>query len=177
METITILVGVLQSMGISLGVGGSTLAILNFFYAISDGKIDETERNFMGITYTVLRVAMGVILFTALAVAAIGYSAIGTEFFGNYIIAQAILVFMLFFNAFLMTKRVMPSTFGPAIQASSWYSLGFLAAFMAQGITNISIWVFLFAYAALIFFAISLINGVMAYLKAKRLEQDSSPSA
>ena len=38
METLFIFVTILLSMGISLGVGASTLAILNFFAAIKDGK-------------------------------------------------------------------------------------------------------------------------------------------
>jgi hypothetical protein len=168
MEISVLGLSIIQSMGISLGVGASTLAILNFFHAITDGKIDETERNFMGITYIVLRVAMGIILTTSLILAFIGYLASDSDYFTGYITAQSILTCVLFVNALLMTMHIMPSTFGPAIQASSWYSLGFLLALFAQGYTNVHILVFLFAYATFMFFAISFINSIMAYLKEKR---------
>ncbi len=175
MELTILMLGVIQSMGISLGVGSSTLAILNFFHAIADGKINESERNFMGITYIVLRVAMGIILVSSLILAIIGFLNVGAGYFSGYVTAQAILVAVLFLNAFLMTIRVMPSTFGPAIQASSWYSLGFMLALTTQGIKEVNILVFLFAYATFIFFAISLINSVMAYLKDKR-ESEATPA-
>ena len=173
MEIFVLGLSIIQSMGISLGVGSSTLAILNFFHAIADGKIDETERNFMGITYIVLRVAMGIILVTSLILAITGYATHGSDYFTGYIAAQTILTAVLFINAFLMTIRMMPSTFGPAIQASSWYTLGFLLALFAQGHSTVNILVFLFAYATFIFFAISFINSMMAYLKEKRQAESS----
>ena len=37
METVTIILSIIQAMSISLGVGSSTMAILNFFKAIADG--------------------------------------------------------------------------------------------------------------------------------------------
>lgn len=168
MELLVLGLTVIQSMAISLGVGSSTLAIINFFHALADGVISETERNFMGVTYTVLRVAMGIILVTTILLAIIGYCVMGADYFTGYTTAQALLTSVLFVNAFLMTVHLMPSTFGPAIQASSWYTLGFLLALFAQGFTEVNFLVFLFAYATFIFFAISFINSIMAYLKEKR---------
>ncbi len=162
---------IIQSFGISLGTGSSTLAILNFFHAIADGTIDDTERDFMGITYIVLRVAMGVILVSTLLLSFYGFSTVGESWFTGERAAQAVLIGVLFLNAFLMTMRIMPSTFGPAIQASSWYSLGFILAFTKIGY-EINFLIFLFAYATFIFFAISLINATMAYLKEKRLASE-----
>jgi hypothetical protein len=159
---------IIQSMGISLGTGSSTLAILNFFHAISDGTISDTERDFMGITYIVLRVAMGIILVSTLLLCFYGFGTIGESWFTGERAAQAVLIGVLFLNAFLMTMRIMPSTFGPAIQASSWYSLGFILAFTKIGY-EVNFLIFLFAYATTIFFAISLINAIMAYLKEKRV--------
>jgi hypothetical protein len=172
METIITILKVIQTMGISLGVGTSTMAVTLFFLAIRDGVISRDERSYLGITYIVLRVAMGIILVSSILIAIIGcqdYAAIFTPYFG----AQVLLIGMLFLNAFLMTIHVMPSTFGPAIQASSWYSLGTLAAMYGQGIQNIDMLLFVFAYLTLIFFAVSFINAMMAYLKEKREETKS----
>ncbi len=176
MELLILVFSVLLSAGISLGVGASTLAILNFFHAIADGKIDLTERSFMGITYTTLRVAMGIILTSAIALAILGLNIKGEAFFTGYVAAQALLIAILFLNSFLMTVRLMPSTFGPAIQASSWYSLGVLSALVPFGITHFNFFLFLFIYGTFLFFAISLINSIMAYLKEKLEKNTQSGS-
>jgi hypothetical protein len=173
MEILLVALAVLQSIGISLGVGASTMTVVFFFAAIKDGIISPEERNYLGLAYIILRVGMGIILLTSLLLCVIGYLLHGAEYFTAYTAAQAILTTVLFVNAFLMTIHVMPSTFGPAIQASSWYTLGFLMALYGQGITNINLYIFMFAYATVIFFAISFINSMMAYLKEKRKEKTS----
>lgn len=165
MELLILFLLIIQGMGISIGVGSSTLAVLNFFMAIKDGVITELERNFMGITYHVLRVGMTLILVPAVLLAFIGYNESGSEYFTSYIAAQAVMISILFINSFLMTMRMMPSTFGPAIQAASWYTLGFIYILNSLSIPVTNILVFLFAYATFVFFAISFINAVMAYLK------------
>lgn len=166
METLILVVSVVQAMGISLGVGSSTLAILNFFLAIKDGKIDETERHFMGITYVILRISMVIILFSTLFLSYIGYNNFGVEYFTTYTIAQLILITVLFTNAILMTMRIMPSTFGPALQASSWYTFGFLTAIYLNGLTTFSLVTFLLCYLALFLIAVAVVNGVMAHLRS-----------
>ena len=167
METIIVILKILQTMGISLGVGTSTMAVTLFFLAIKDGEISRDERAYLGITYFVLRVAMTIILISTILIAIIG-GASGLDIFSAYFAAQTLLVAVLFINAFLMTMHIMPSTFGPAIQASSWYSLGIMAAMYGQGFTNINLLIFFFAYATFIFFAVSFINAMMAYLKELR---------
>ncbi len=168
MEISVIVFSIIQSFAVSLGVGSSTIAVLNFFQAIADGTISETERNFMGITYKVLRVVMVTILVTSIILAYLGYLAQGIEYFTSYKIAQLILILGLFVNALLMTLRVMPSTFGPAIQVSSWYALGFILTLVPHSLTDFSLLVFIFAYMTLIILAVLIINSVLAYLKEKQ---------
>ena len=162
-----IIFSIIQSMGISLGVGCSTLAILNFFHAIADGKIEETERNFMGVTYRVLRVSMGIIFISTIVLAITGYLNTGYAYFTTYFFAQTILIAIVFINAFLMTLHLIPSTFGPAIQASTWYALGFMMALSVHFDLHVNLFIFISAYITLILFTISLVNAVMAYLKQK----------
>jgi hypothetical protein len=168
MELSILLFKVIQAFGISLGVGASTMAITNFFYAIADGIIDERERNFLGVNYIVLRVAMGIILVTSLITMVMGYFYQGDAYFTPYVAAQAILTAVLFVNALLMTIKVMPSTFGPAIQAGSWYTLGFMAALYSQGFNEFNFLVFVLGYISFVIFAITLVNAIMAYLKDRR---------
>lgn len=167
MTFIVTLVAIVQSFAISLGVGSSTLAILNFFTAIADGTIDPTERRMMGIVYKVLRVAMGLIMVTTLFLI---FSQQGNNLNGlsAFSLGQITALAVLFLNATLMTLHIMPSTFGPAIQAGSWYTLGTLAAQQSLQLTDFSYLEFLLGYLAWIVLAIGVVNGAMELMKAKR---------
>lgn len=168
MEFSLIALAVLQSMGISLGVGASTMTVVFFFNAIKDGTITVEERNYLGLAYIILRVAMVTILATYLLMAIFGYLDQGQAYFREYTLAQTVLIAVLFLNALLMTVKMMPSTFGPAIQASTWYTLGFMSALYGQDIETVDTLIFLLGYGTTILFAVALINGIMAYLKDKR---------
>jgi len=168
MEMIFVLVAIVQSVAVSLGVGSSTLAITNFFVAIADGKIDENERKMMGIVYVILRIAMMLILLTTASIAAINLSQIGTSYITPFVAGTWTLTFVLFANAILMTKHIMPSNVGPALQASTWYSFGVLMALVSLNLDGFSYFEFIVGYAAAIALAIAIVNGTMAYLKEKR---------
>ncbi len=168
------IVSVLQSMSIALGVGCSTLAIINFFAAIADGVIDETERRMMGVVYVVLRVAMVLILVTTIMLAANEYGAKGLENVSVYTVAQVILLIALYTNAMLMSARIMPSTFGPAIQAGSWYALGFLSAIALVGWLGFSLVQFAFAYVTWLILAVAIVNGVMIIMKNKQMNKEKA---
>ncbi len=168
METLTIIMSIAQIIGISLGLGSSTLAVASFMKAIQDGTIDQSERGMLGVIYIILRVAMVTILLSTLALAFIGYGTIGAEHFTSYVIAQFILIAVLYGNATLMTMRLMPSSFGPAIQAGSWYLLAFGMALSAVGLATFSFGTFVIAYIIELIFAFLVINGIMKYLKARR---------
>ncbi len=163
-----------QIIGISLGLGSSTLAVASFMKAISDGTIDQSERGMLGVIYIVLRIAMVTILASTLALAFIGYGTTGLEHFTPYVIAQFILTAVLYLNATLMTFRLMPSTFGPAIQAGSWYLLAFGMALAAVGLADFTLTTFVIAYLIELIFAFLVINGIMKYLKARRTTANPS---
>jgi hypothetical protein len=159
------LIAILQSFSISLGVGTSTLAISTFFVSIADGSISPDERRMMGVVYVVLRVAMVLILVTTLILQAALYAA------GAWLpfhAAQLFLILLLFINAMLMTAHLIPSNFGPAIQAGSWYTLGLLAALVPLGLMNFSLAHFFMAYVTWVLLVIGLVNAIMAFLMAKR---------
>ena len=165
MQTFLVLTAIIQSFSISLGVGSSTLAITNFFAAIADGSISPDERRMMGIVYVVLRIAMVVILISTLIIQALTYGAIE---FVNYNMAQLFVVLILFANAMLMTAHLIPSNFGPAIQAGNWYTLGTLAALVPLGLSQFSLTTFFLAYVTWLVLAVSIVNGIMAIQVAKR---------
>ena len=171
MEIIFVLSSILLSFAISLGVGSSTIAIVNFFTAIADGTIEPTERRMMGVTYIILRVAMVAIALMLITQYMLGYVGVATPYFGTtHAVAMGIVTAVLYLNAVLMTYRIMPSTFGPAIQASSWYTLGTLAALIPVGVIAFPLSIFILAYTTAIILFISLINGVMGWLRHRDLE-------
>jgi hypothetical protein len=163
MDIFVIVIAIVQSFAISLGVGSSTIAITSFFAAISDGTIETTERKMLGVIYVVLRVAMVMILLTTVVLLVLHNSTLSP-----FAIAQLIVVGILFLNAILMTAHIMPSTFGPAIQAGSWYTLGTLAALVPLSLTNFTLVQFLLAYVAWVILAIAIVNGIMAMMKPKK---------
>ena len=158
---------ILQSLTVSLGVGASTLAIVNFFVAISDGKIDPTERKMMGVVYIALRVAMVAILVTTLGLIALEFIRSGVVSLTVFDIVQLFVLCVLFINAILMTVRLMPSTLGPALQAGSWYTLGALMALKLQGVTDFSYLQFFLAYVTWLVLAVGIVNGIMSLLKKR----------
>lgn len=175
MDFVVVLLSIIQAHTISVGVGASTLAILNFFAAIADGTIEPTERRMMGIVYVVLRIAMVLILGISLFLIIVKTSGGGFAALTSYMIAQIIVLAVLYVNALLMTARMVPSTFGPAIQAGSWYTLGTLAAILPFGFTDFTFTQFFLGYATWMILAVSIVNGVMAIQKSKQ-QRNQNPA-
>jgi hypothetical protein len=163
-----ILVSILNSFAVSLGVGASTLAIINFFVAIADGTIDETERRMMGVVYMVLKVVMLVIFVTTTIALFCTEEAVGLGSLSAYSLAQLIVLFVLYLNALLMSAYLVPTTVGPALQAGSWYMLGTLLALQSLTLTDFTLLQFLLGYLSWLVLAIGVVNAIMAILKAKR---------
>lgn len=177
MELFIIFVAIIFSMATSLGVGSSTIAIVNFFAAIADGSIDPNERHMMGYVYIVLRVAMVTLFFTLTLLTAFNTYHLGAGALTPYLAAQWTTLAVLYGNAILMTLRIMPSTVGPALQAGSWYMLGLLMALVPLNLDNFSYIQFVLGYAVVVTLAVSLVNGIMAYQKAKREARSATPVA
>lgn len=171
MEIIYITVAFLQSLGVSLGVGASTIAVLNFLAALRDGEIDQSERTLMGVVYTVLRVAMGVILVTMFVQGILLVSAYGNTYFTPFVIFAWMVVFVLYANAILMTAHLIPRSIGPALQAGSWYMLAILYFLTTIDMIDLSFAPLAATYAAVIVLALIAINGLMAYVKVRLKKQ------
>jgi len=165
METFYAINAIVQSMSISLGVGASTVAILNFFVAIHDGQIDTSERQLMSVVYKVLRMAMALIFITTIIQLIILLNDNKDIFFNGLFLGTCSIILVLFLNAFLMTKRIMPSSFGPAIEAGSWYTLGLLLALVFVDWDTFSYGQFWLGYISVMALAVAIVNSVMAYSK------------
>lgn len=122
-------------MAISLGGGASTFALIFYFMAKRDPTLRETGRSYQKVVHIVLRIAMVLILLTEItkgvlySIFASQKGATFTELFAaDDLMFMWTVVIVLFLNAVLMTVHLMPMKLGPAIQATSWYTLSVLTA-------------------------------------------------
>lgn len=168
MEIVFVGVAIFQSIGVALGVGASTLAIISFFVAIADGQINSDERRLLGVVYIVLRVAMVVILLATCLLTLMGYYNFALSGVAPYGVAFFVLIAVLYGNAILMTLHKMPSTLGPALQASTWYTLGVLNALLPLGLVAFTLLEFLLAYLAVIAITTTVVNVHLAQIKARQ---------
>lgn len=166
MEITYIINMLVMSVAVSLGVGCSTVAIAQFFTAIKDGEINESERKMMGVVYLLLRVSMVAILVTLLVQAGIIYYITGNFLFiSPFFLAVYTAVAILFLNAIGMTMKYVPSKFGPAIQATSWYTLGILMALVPLNLAGFEYMDFLLVYVGAAVLAIAGINIAMKQMR------------
>lgn len=167
MEISVIVLTIVFNMALSLGVGSSTLAVLNFLVAIADGTINSEERKMMGLVYIVLRVAMLLLLITSFSLVSLDVQQNGLSSYSPLIISTWILLFVLYFNAILMTLHVMPSAFGPAIQAGTWYTFAIVTTVSSLGIV-FSVTQFVALYVSLVVLFTLVVNIIIRYLDFKR---------
>lgn len=167
MELTYLGIALVQSLGVSLGVGASTLAILNYIVASKDGSIDPSEQRLLRIVYIVLRISMGVILFTMFMQGLMSVAVFGANYFQPFTLFAWTVLIMLYVNAILMTKHRMPRAVGPALQVSSWYMLAVLYFMGSANLTGFQYTQFFIWYLCLIIVMMMLINGTLAFFKTR----------
>lgn len=167
MEIMLLGVSLLQSFALSLGVGASTLAVVNYVVASADGVIDQAEQRLMKIVYVILRIAMVVILLTAVYQSVNALLTVGVNFVSPFLGFLYFLIAILFVNAFFMTKRMMPRAIGPSLQAASWYGLSVLNLLYYVGLTYFTFTEFFGGYLILLAIMMVVINGSLAYFRVR----------
>jgi hypothetical protein len=166
METIYIINAILMSVAISLGVGCSTVAITQFFAAMADGRVDDGERRMMGKVFILLRISMVAILLTMLVQGGIIYYLTDNFLFiSPFFMAAYTVVAVLFVNAIGMTMHLVPRSIGPAVQASSWYTLGVMFSLIPLGLTSFTFMQFGLVYLGVMMLTVAGINVAMNFLK------------
>jgi FAD/FMN-containing dehydrogenase len=110
-------VDIVYTIGLTLGVGSSTFALIFYIRALEDGVVDASEKRFMQTVYVVLRIGM-FLLFLGL----VGSTIHRLVELHTLVVAWALLS-VITLNAVLMHYRVMPMKYGPILAGGSWYSL------------------------------------------------------
>ena len=169
LEILFLALVLIHSSAIALGVGSSTIAIGGFLTAIADGNFDESERRIMGVVYLSLRIAMWMIVVFSLLI-----MWMRPDFFGDFTLPMWVMTAVLFVNAFMMTKHWITPKLGPAIQAGTWYTLGFLITAYVFKLFPLTIEVFIYFYLATLVAAVVIVNGCMKYLGWRRAKRQNA---
>ena len=106
------------SMGLTFGVGASTFTLMYYISSLQDGVVDDAEKRFLHIMYTVLRFGSGLLL-----VAIIAKIASSVLPLPHVLLMQATLLCIIATNAILMSYKLMPMQYGPTLAGGSWYYL------------------------------------------------------
>lgn len=167
MDLVLIGLVLVHSSAIALGVGASTIAIAGFLTAIADNTFDESERRIMGVVYFSLRVAMALIVLFSLLI-----MWLHPDFFGWFTVPLWIMTAVLFLNAFLMTKHWISTKLGPAIQAGTWYTLGFIITIYVFKLSVLTLMEFIYFFIIDLVLAIAIVNGCIQYLSWRRKKAD-----
>lgn len=121
MELISLILGLIFRIGVTLGVGSSTFALTNFIVALRDGVIDEGEKRMMHVVYVVLRIGMALIAIGLI----VPLFVFGLEILTPQYLMVLTLLGIITLNAILMSKKLMPMRYGPVIAGGSWYAIFF----------------------------------------------------
>lgn len=111
-------VRILFEIGLTLGVGSSTFALIFYIRALEDGIVEDSERRLMHSVYIVMRIGMALLGIT-LCYALITAPSLQT-------LTSFVLLLIVAINALLMHLNRMPMRFGPVIAGGSWYMLFFV---------------------------------------------------
>lgn len=170
MELITALMIIFYNIGISLGVGASSIVIAAFIVALWDKTISKDERSMLGVIYLTLRIAMATILVS------VTYLSLVLPSFSTVIPQLFLLIAVLYFNAILMTKHWIPSKVGPPLQAATWYTLGTLVTVDLFSLYVVT-WVnFALLYISFIVAGILIVNLFLWYIFS-RPDREASVSS
>ena len=112
-----IFINLIFTIGLTLGVGSSTFALIFYIRAFEDGIMDDSERRFLHSVFVMLRIGM-----TLIFLGLIG-STVEKLMAPELLTALWVLLGIITMNAILMDKHLMPMKYGPVLAGGSWYSL------------------------------------------------------
>jgi hypothetical protein len=108
---------------ISVGVGASLVAIVNYLYASVDGTLNRTERGMMGVTYIILRFITIAFLLSSLCIVLFDTHSIGIGVYSPALLANLTLLFVLYINAILISTQFIGIAQALVIQFSTWCTI------------------------------------------------------
>jgi hypothetical protein len=122
-------------IGAVLGVGGATMIEMHLNKALRDGKMDETERGFLGGDFLVTRIGMGLCFVTGIGFI-IEYWAFNQLFrLSDGVFWAKMLIFLIIIiNAYLLHKHKIGLYWGSAFSFVSWWIAFTFGIFLTEGV-------------------------------------------
>ncbi len=122
------LLSIIYYIGMIYGVGASTFALIFYFKARQDGKVDATEHSFIDTVNFIL--SIGVALLVLIELFLIGwawYSGYTEYFFSSLLWIRLFILLFLSLDVKFIQSSKMPSWVGPAIASGLWYGYFLIA--------------------------------------------------
>lgn len=142
-------------IGTVLGVGGATFAEVFHRRALRDGRIDDSEGSFLGLTYGMLRLGTILLVLSGFAYfLLLRFGGRGAILYEPRLWAKLIVTVVILVNALLMATRKLPVWVGGSISIVSWYAALILGVWRGLELSLVAImawYVGLVALVAIIF--------------------------
>lgn len=124
------LLSLLYYLGMIYGVGASTFALLFYFRARKDGKVDASEHNLIHVVNFILRIGVFVLALIEFILIVTAWKAGYTEyFFSSVLWIRLGLLFFLTLDAAILERKLFPGWVGPGLAAGLWYLYFFIHLF------------------------------------------------
>jgi len=151
--------------GAILGVGGATIAEVNIVRALKDGKVDVNEKHLMHGTYLVIRVGTLIVLLSGVALVWWIYFAEGRVWplESAKIWVKDVMLLVIVFNAWFLTKRWIPLWLGSALSFTSWWGATVLGLWR----TPYSFWELIAGYVVAIAVVAIILEMIRKYFAMK----------
>ncbi len=153
------IIDVVYTIGLTLGVGSSTFALIFYIRALEDGVVDASEKRFMETVYTVLRIGMTCIFL----------SLCGNTIFHSNVLPAPHVTWALFgiilLNAILMSYHYMPMRFGPILAGGSWYSLFLISKTPLAEVSGVALALGYFLLLVLLYFIFQYFKNTFTIVK------------
>ncbi len=121
-------------IGTILGVGGATFIEIHLNMALRDGKMDESERMFMGKDFLMTRIGMAIAFVTGIGFLVEYY--LHDQMFrimDGVFWAKMFIIIIIIINAYLLHKHKVGLYWGSAFSFVSWWTAMILGTFLTNG--------------------------------------------
>lgn len=160
-----------RTLAVGLCLGTSTVVMTMYFYLVAKGKTEPAEKKIMHILYTILRVGMGLAIFTEITCFIYHYHVDNFIYWtDNPELLMRLTIFsVILINAVLMQYHKISMWLGPVFAGGSWYAYFFFSVWIE---TETTYPVLLAGYFAWLAFILVVLTALRLYLtrdQSKRL--------
>lgn len=154
-------------IALAVGVGASTLAIVNHIVSLNNGVVSNDEKTLMTANQMLLRTAMVLLFLSSLGLLAFATQNLGLGAYTPSLLATWILLFILYCVMVLASLRYLPEVIALSLQAVTWYMLSIVTTLSTYSVvftvTQFMTFYWLFVLVLLLGF-----SGLLAYYEGKR---------